>query len=140
MNWILKLAKFLYHVNEPILKSEWSVINSDSLRRSKSFTQSIMPHNMTATDIVRFIIEEGNAIIATFRKNGSPQTAWNPAAYVENKLYIYANPNSVCYENLIRDPRLSFAITSPDKAVFTEGDGPVSSNKIQYSTPKENLG
>ena len=77
---------------------------------------------MTADEVVPFINGERNAIIATVRKDGSPHSAWNPIAYVENKLYTYADPHSVCYTNLQRDGRVALAITSGGKAVFIEGE------------------
>lgn len=80
-----------------------------------------MPKSMTAGEIVSFINAEKSAVIATARKNGSPHTAWNPLAYVNEKLYTYGDPNSAFYKNAKRDGRLAVAITSGDKAVFIEG-------------------
>jgi uncharacterized pyridoxamine 5'-phosphate oxidase family protein len=61
-------------------------------------------------------------MIASVRKNGSPHAAWNPFAFVENRLYIYADPNLACYKNIVRDPRVALAITSREMkgiAVFS---------------------
>jgi uncharacterized pyridoxamine 5'-phosphate oxidase family protein len=98
----------------------------ESLRRSNSFTRKIMPQTMTAREAISFINQERNAIIATVKRNGSPHVAWNPLAYVDDKLYTYADPNSVCFKNLIRNGKVSLAITSGNKAVFIEGE----SNKV----------
>jgi hypothetical protein len=64
-------------------------ILDQSARRASSFTRTIMPKSMTAQEVVGFVNEERNAIIATTKKDGSPHTAWNPVAYVDNKLYFY---------------------------------------------------
>jgi uncharacterized pyridoxamine 5'-phosphate oxidase family protein len=92
-----------------------------SLQKSASFTRSIMPKTLSAPEVVSFINEKKNAIIATVRKNGSPHTAWNPVAYANAKLYAYGDPNSAFYKNAKRDGRVSLAIASGDKAVFIEG-------------------
>ena len=81
-----------------------------------------MPKSMTAQEVVAFVNEERNAIIATTKKDGSPHTAWNPVAYVDDKLYFYSDPHSLCYRNLVRDGRVSMAIASGNRAVFVEGD------------------
>ncbi|MGI0079102.1 MAG: pyridoxamine 5'-phosphate oxidase family protein [Nitrososphaerales archaeon] len=94
----------------------------ESLKRSSSFTRIIMPETMTPKEVIDFINATRNGIIATVRKDGSPHAAWNPVAYVEDKLYTYADPHSVCYSNLRRDGRVSVAIASGDKAVFMEGE------------------
>ncbi len=93
----------------------------DSLRKSNSFTRTIMPKTLTASEVVSFINGNRNAIIATARKDGSPHTAWNPVAYVDKKLYTYADPSSRAYKNFQRDGRVALAITSGDNAVFIEG-------------------
>jgi uncharacterized pyridoxamine 5'-phosphate oxidase family protein len=92
-----------------------------SSRRASAFTRTIMPKSMTAQEVVDFVNEERNGIIATMKKDGSPHTAWNPVAYVDDKLYFYSDPRSLCYRNLIRDGRLSMAIASGNRAVFVEG-------------------
>ena len=81
-----------------------------------------MPKSMTAQEAVAFVNEERNAIIATTKKDGSPHTAWNPVAYVDERLYFYSDPRSLCYRNLVRDGRLSIAIASGNRALFVEGD------------------
>jgi uncharacterized pyridoxamine 5'-phosphate oxidase family protein len=93
-----------------------------SWKRSSSFTRTIIPKTMTAQEVIDFINVTRNGIVATIRKDGSPHTAWNPVAYVEDKLYTYADPNSVCYRNLHRDGRVSVAIALGSKAVFVEGE------------------
>jgi Pyridoxamine 5'-phosphate oxidase len=98
-------------------------ILDQSARRASSFTRTIMPKSMTAQEVVGFVNEERNAIIATTKKDGSPHTAWNPVAYVDNKLYFYSDPHSLCYRNLVRDQRISMAIASGNRAVFVEGEG-----------------
>lgn len=92
-----------------------------SLQKSTSFSRSIMPNSMSADEIVLFINAAGSAVIATVRENASPHTAWNPIAYVDEKLYTYGDPSSVFYKNVKRDGRVSLAITSGGKAAFIEG-------------------
>ena len=95
----------------------------DSLKRTSSFTRTIMPRTMTAEEVIGFVNEKKNAaIIATVRKDGSPHTAWNPIAYVDGKLYTYADPHSTCYKNLKREGRVSVAVTGGSKAVFIQGE------------------
>ena len=97
---------------------------NESLGRASSFTRIIMPSTLTAGEVIDFMNEKENAaIIATVRRDGSPHTAWNPIAYVEGKLYTYADPHSVCYKNLKRDGRVSVVITAGSKAVFIQGEG-----------------
>ncbi len=94
-----------------------------SLKKSSSFTRTIMPTTMNAEEVVDFINQQvKDGVVATVRSDGSPHTAWNPVAYVEGKLYTYADPQSVCYKNLHRDGRVSFATTSGGKAVYLEGE------------------
>ena len=90
--------------------------------RSTGFTKTIMPKSMTADEVIRLINEKPGAIVATVRKDGSPHTAWNALAYVDDRLYTYAHPHSVCYRNLKRDRRVSAAVISGDKAVFMDGE------------------
>jgi nitroimidazol reductase NimA-like FMN-containing flavoprotein (pyridoxamine 5'-phosphate oxidase superfamily) len=92
-----------------------------SMQRATPFTRSIMPKTMTATEVVSFINGGKSAVIATVRKNGSPHTAWNPIAYIEEKLYTYGDPSSVFYKNAKRGGQVAIAVTSGDKAVFIEG-------------------
>lgn len=92
-----------------------------SLEKSTPFSRSIMPKTMTANEIVSFVNAEKSAVIATVRKNGSPHAAWNPIAYVDEKLYTYGDPNSAFYKNVKRDGRVALTITSGNKAAFIEG-------------------
>ncbi|HKW05622.1 MAG TPA: pyridoxamine 5'-phosphate oxidase family protein [Nitrososphaerales archaeon] len=80
-----------------------------------------MPGTMTAEEVIEFVNEQRNAIIATVRKNGAPHTAWNPVAYVDNALYAYADPASVCYRNLVGSRRASLAVALGNRAIFIEG-------------------
>ncbi len=82
----------------------------------------IMPRPMNAEETVALINDRGrSAIVATLRKDGSPHSSWNPVAYVDGELYTYADPRSVCYRNLKRDPRISIAISSGSEAAFIQG-------------------
>jgi uncharacterized pyridoxamine 5'-phosphate oxidase family protein len=101
--------------------SELEALIEQSQSGSTSFTKTIMPKTMNAEEIIAFINRQKNAIIATTRKNGFPHTAWNPVAYVNQKLYTYADPNSVFFKNLNRDGRVSLAIASGSRALFIEG-------------------
>lgn len=93
-----------------------------SLQKTTAFTRSIMPKTMIASEVVSFVNAANSAIIATVRKNGSPHSAWNPIAYVDEKLYTYGDPNSAFYRNVKRDSRVAIAITSGGSAVFIEGE------------------
>jgi uncharacterized pyridoxamine 5'-phosphate oxidase family protein len=95
----------------------------ESATRANAFTRKIMPNTMTGNEAAAFINDKGNsAIVATVRKNGSPHTAWNPIAFVDERLYTYADPSSVCYKNMKRDGRVSVAITGKSDAIFIQGE------------------
>jgi hypothetical protein len=95
----------------------------ESANRANTFTRTIMPNAMTTREVVDFINEKRNsAIVATVRKDGSPHAAWNPIAFVDEKLYTYADPSSVCYKNMKRDGRVSVAITGKSDAIFVQGE------------------
>lgn len=80
-----------------------------------------MPGTMTADEVIEFVNGQRNTIIATVRKNGAPHTAWNPVVFVDDALYAYADPASVCYRNLVRSRRVSLAVASGNRAIFIEG-------------------
>ena len=79
---------------------------------------------MTDDRLQQFLGAPRNAVVATIRKNGSPQLSPVWYLYEDGKFYFPIQTDSLMYRNRRRDPRVSICIDGafPDmRAVMVEG-------------------
>ncbi len=79
---------------------------------------------MSAVEVVRFINTLKRGVLSTTKADGSPHLAAMLFAYVDDRLYTCAHPKSLCYNNMLRDVRVSAAFTEKGgkgRTVILEG-------------------
>ncbi len=92
-----------------------------SYAKATPFTKKILGEPMNAAKTIRFINEKRDGILAIVKPSGRPQVSWTLLAYLDGKLYITEDPESLAYRSLLKHPEMAVAITDHSKGIFIEG-------------------